>query len=82
MFKRCHVLLNKKLCKYEGSMRFTKNQRPVCALHRNAIASGEQVTWASQRLLEWDKQQQAQRMMEQAALTALNIMASEDQKEM
>lgn len=74
MFKRCHILLNGKLCKYEGSLLFTRNRRPVCAIHRKLLVEHEPVQWAPKRLLDWDA---ANQMRDKAAALALAIMNEE-----
>lgn len=78
MFRRCHILLNGKLCKYEGSLLFTRNRRPVCSIHRKLLVEHEPVQWAPKRLLDWDA---ANQMRDKAAALALAIMNEEYYKE-
>jgi hypothetical protein len=78
MFKRCHILLNGKLCKYEGNLLFTRNRRPVCSIHRKLLVEHEPVQWAPKRLLDWDA---ANQMRDKAAALALAIMNEEYYKE-
>jgi hypothetical protein len=78
MFKRCHVLWDGKLCKFEGSLLFTKNRRPVCTMHRKQIVGNKPVQWAPKRLLDWDA---ARQMRDKAAALALAIMNEEYYKE-
>lgn len=74
MYRRCHILWDGKLCKFEGSLLFTKNKRPVCAMHRKYLVEGKPVKWASKRLLDWDA---ANQMRDKAAAIALAIMNEE-----
>lgn len=72
MYRRCHVLWNKKLCKFEGSLLFTKNRRPVCAMHRQMLVNGDPVYWASKRLLDWDAENQMRDAAAALMLAAIN----------
>ena len=78
MFRRCHVLWDGKLCKFEGSLLFTKNRRPVCTLHRKMLVEYKPVKWAPKRLLDWDA---ANQMRNKAAAIALAVMNEEYYKE-
>lgn len=78
MFRRCHVLWDNKLCKFEGSLLFTKNKRPVCAMHRKQLVEHKPIKWAPKRLLDWDA---ANQMRDKASALALAIMNEEYYKE-
>lgn len=71
-FTRCEALKEGWLCPYEGTMRFAKNQKPVCILHRQAIVAGRKVEWATKRMLAYDGEQVTKRKQEAARLAALN----------